>query len=68
MGSTLIYHSVDKNGIIIECNETEAKMLGYKKEEIIGKPLTYFMTEDSKRAQKIKDQIYRWRFILEKEL
>jgi len=26
-------------------------MLGYKKEEIIGKPLTYFMTEDSKRAQ-----------------
>lgn len=46
-----MYHSVDKNGIIIDCNETEAKMLGYKKEEIIGKPLTYFMTEDSKRAQ-----------------
>lgn len=46
-----MYHSVDKNGIIIECNETEAKMLGYKKEEIIGKPITYFMTEESRKAQ-----------------
>jgi len=46
-----MYHSVDKNGIIIECNETEAKILGYKKEEIIGKPITYFMTEESKKAQ-----------------
>lgn len=45
-----MYHSVDKNGIIIECNETEAKMLGYKKEEIIGKPITYFMTEESRKA------------------
>jgi len=46
-----MYHSVDKNGIIIECNETEAKMLGYKKEEIIGKPVTYFMTEESRKIQ-----------------
>lgn len=46
-----MYHSVDKNGIIIECNETEAKILGYKKEEIIGKPITYFMTEESRKAQ-----------------
>ncbi|MGC8795625.1 ABC transporter substrate binding protein [Thermodesulfovibrio sp.] len=46
-----MYHSVDKNGIIIECNETEAKMLGYRKEEIIGKPITYFMTEESRKAQ-----------------
>lgn len=45
-----MYHSVDKNGIIIECNETEAKMLGYRKEEIVGKPITYFMTEESKKA------------------
>lgn len=46
-----MYHSVDRNGIIIECNETEAKMLGYRKEEIIGKPITYFMTDESKKAQ-----------------
>lgn len=50
-GAPDMYHSVDKNGIIIECNETEAKILGYKKEEIIGRPITDFMTEDSKKAQ-----------------
>jgi hypothetical protein len=44
-----MYHSLDKNGIIIDCNETEARMLGYKKEEIIGRPFTDFLTEESKR-------------------
>ncbi len=44
-----MYHSLDGNGIIIECNETEAKKLGYKKEEIIGRPLTDFLTENSKK-------------------
>ncbi len=44
-----MYHTLDKNGIIIECNETEARILGYKKEKIIGKPVTDFFTEESKR-------------------
>jgi len=44
-----MYHSVDGNGIIIDCNETEARMLGYSKEEIIGKPITKFWTADSVR-------------------
>ena len=44
-----MYHSLDRNGIIVQCNETEAKMLGYEKEEIIGRPLTDFFTEESRR-------------------
>lgn len=59
-----MYHSVDKNGIIIECNETEAKMFGYRKEEIIGKPITYFMTEESKKAQmEFFPNIEKYRFV-----
>ncbi|WP_297211470.1 MULTISPECIES: sensor histidine kinase [Thermodesulfovibrio] len=59
-----MYHSVDKNGIIIDCNETEAKMLGYKKEEIIGKPITYFMTEESKKAQaEFFPNIHKYSFV-----
>ncbi len=59
-----MYHSVDKNGIIIECNETEAKMLGYRKEEIIGKPITYFMTEESRKAQEaFFPNITKYRFV-----
>jgi PAS domain S-box-containing protein len=56
-----MYHSLDENMIIIDCNETEARMLGYRKEEIIGKPLSDFMTEESKRLleqdfPKLKEQ------------
>ncbi|GAB6182775.1 sensor histidine kinase [Thermodesulfovibrio hydrogeniphilus] len=59
-----MYHSVDKNGKIIECNETEAKMLGYRKEEIIGKPLIYFMTEESRKAQEeFFPNITKYRFV-----
>ena len=44
-----MYHSVNKDGIIIHCNETEARMLGYKKEEIIGRPISDFFTEKTKK-------------------
>ncbi|HTZ18446.1 MAG TPA: ABC transporter substrate binding protein [Dissulfurispiraceae bacterium] len=44
-----MYHSINGDGIIIDCNETEARMLGYMKEEIIGRPVTDFWTEESKK-------------------
>jgi len=43
-----MYHSINGEGIIIDCNETEARMLGYSKEEIIGRPVTDFWTKESK--------------------
>ncbi|MDA8098670.1 MAG: ABC transporter substrate binding protein, partial [Nitrospiraceae bacterium] len=45
-----MYHAVDSNGIVTECNETEAAMLGYRKQEIIGRPISDFFTEASKQA------------------
>lgn len=44
-----MYHTLNKDKVIIDCNQTEAKMLGYKKSEIIGRPLAEFFTEDSGR-------------------
>ncbi len=44
-----MYHSIDRNGIVIECNDTEAKMLGYAKYEIIGRPIADFLTEESRK-------------------
>jgi PAS domain S-box-containing protein len=35
-----MYHSIDQQGIVVSCNLTESHMLGYSKEEIIGKPVT----------------------------
>ncbi|HEX8947986.1 MAG TPA: ATP-binding protein [Dissulfurispiraceae bacterium] len=47
-----MYHSLDKNGVIIDCNETEARVLGYRKDEIIGRPFEDFVTDESKRLFK----------------
>jgi len=43
-----MYYSLSENKLIIDCNETTARMLGYKKEEIIGKAITDFFTEESR--------------------
>ena len=34
-----MYHTIDRNGIVLSCNLTESRLLGYSKEEIIGKPV-----------------------------
>ncbi len=34
-----MYHSVDRNGVVVTCNATESRMLGLPKDEIIGRPL-----------------------------
>ncbi len=31
-----MYHSVDKNGIVVSCNQTECQLLGMPKEKILG--------------------------------
>jgi PAS domain S-box-containing protein len=35
-----MYHILNREGIIISCNHTEAERLGYRKEELIGQPVT----------------------------
>ncbi len=44
-----MYHSLDKDGYIIEVNQTEADALGYSKEELIGRHIKEIFTEDSGR-------------------
>lgn len=34
-----MYHIVNREGIIISCNQTEADRLGYRKDELIGEPV-----------------------------
>ncbi|UCH82221.1 MAG: PAS domain S-box protein [Nitrospiraceae bacterium] len=43
-----MYHTLNKEKIIIDCNQTEASMLGYAKEDIIGRPLANFFTKESR--------------------
>ncbi|MBI5583263.1 MAG: PAS domain S-box protein [Deltaproteobacteria bacterium] len=45
-----MYHSINREGIILDCNATEVAMLGYPKEEIVGRPIADFLTEDSRKT------------------
>lgn len=44
-----MYHSVDRNGRVVSCNETESELLGLPKEDIIGKPVINLYPEFQQR-------------------
>ena len=63
------YHSLDAHGVIIAVNRTEQEMLGYAREEMIGRHITAFMTkesavlfeqrsDESRRSGKVRDIEY----------
>lgn len=41
-------HSIDANGIIVEVSDIWLEKLGYKRDQVIGRPSTDFLTEGSK--------------------
>lgn len=45
-----MYHSIDADAKIVDCNETEARMLGYEKDDLIGRPITDLFSPDSRAA------------------
>ena len=56
------YHSLDKDGVFVEINETELKWLGYSRDEVIGKlKFTDLLTDEGRRKfiggfEKFKEQ------------
>ena len=45
------YHEIDNNGCIVDVNRTELEMLGYLREEMVGKPVWQFV-HDSELSRK----------------
>lgn len=41
------YHALDANGIVLMVNQTQLSWLGYTREEILGRPATFFITPES---------------------
>ncbi|HTX19347.1 MAG TPA: PAS domain S-box protein [Bacteroidota bacterium] len=37
------YHEIDENGIIVDVNRTELEMLGYQRDEMVGRPVWLFV-------------------------
>lgn len=48
-------HSVNEAGIIEHVSEAWLDLLGYQREEVVGRPITDFMTEDSIQQ---RDEVY----------
>jgi PAS domain S-box-containing protein len=42
------YHSLDAGGVLIHINQTELDWLGYTREELIGRPFTDLITQESR--------------------
>jgi diguanylate cyclase (GGDEF)-like protein/PAS domain S-box-containing protein len=45
-----MYYSLDREGNFIDCNETGLSMLGYTREELIGRSIREFFSERSKEV------------------
>ena len=41
------YHSLDQNGVLIRINDTELQMLGYSREEVLGRNFSELITPES---------------------
>ena len=52
-----MYHSVDANGIVISCNQTESQLLGLPKELIIGKALLQLFPES--QHHRVREDLLR---------
>jgi two-component system, NtrC family, sensor kinase len=47
------YHDIDAQGRIVNLNRTECEILGYSREEMIGRPIVDFVAEDQREAARI---------------
>jgi len=50
--SLVLYRTINRDGIVINCNKAYAKALGYSKEELIGTSIFLTTTEDTLDAMK----------------
>jgi PAS domain S-box-containing protein len=47
---------VDKSGVVIDCNKSTEELIGYSKQEIVGKPFEKLLTLDPKDLPRLKEQ------------
>lgn len=53
------YQSLNENGILIDVNKAWLSMLGYKKNEVIGKSFKDFLSENEKKIFKEKFEVFK---------
>jgi len=54
-----MYHLVDRDGKIFNCNQTEVERLGYEKQELVGQPIfKFYPTSYHDRLRQILQRIF----------
>ncbi len=51
------YHELDTNGMIVRINQTELRLLGYRLDEMLGKPIWSFASDESFAKEMILNQL-----------
>jgi len=51
------YHTVDTKGVVTQVNQTETGMLGYSKEEMLGKPIFDFILPEQRLEAEARFQL-----------
>jgi PAS domain S-box-containing protein len=57
--SPILQRTINKDGIIIYCNQAYAKHLGYTRNEVIGKSIFYHVVENSQDRMRKSFQIWK---------
>ena len=47
------YHEIDLDGVIVNINRTECDMLGYSREEMLGKPIVDFVAPEQRESARV---------------
>jgi len=55
------YHSLNRDGCIVQINQTELDWLGYEAQEVMGRPFTDFMAETSQALFRINFPLFMQR-------
>ncbi len=45
------YHEIDEHGVVVSMNLTECEILGYNREEMLGRPIFDFIADEAQRAE-----------------
>ncbi|MGA7162197.1 MAG: PAS domain S-box protein [Bacteroidota bacterium] len=51
------YHEIDNNGRIVDVNRTELEMLGYLREEMLGKPVWLFVHDSESSRKRVEAKL-----------
>jgi PAS domain S-box-containing protein len=59
-----MFQTLDRRGVILDCNQTQSRLLGFAKTEMVGQPLAVFLASDSADTwEAVRERIFERGFV-----